>query len=660
MKTDGDQTTSPTGDRTGDPTSIEAAWPETLSSQERQIDRILLHSLRLLFRDRLEDIAEELIKVATILFPIRSMIVLTKDEASGNFISAGVFGYPPERVPLIKEKITYTPEEVEREAAELSRPLGRFSRLYPAESYREVNEKDLIETLFPDQTDSKREDEGAWHPLDRAVFFFIDRFGREIGYIYITSTSDGRMLAADSIAGLDIVASVASAAMELTGVKQKEQTQLETQEKRAAQISQILTVAASILTITDPSSLIDKVLASIDDLFNLKSVSITLYDEVEDCFKWVGFSGYTEEQMARARKLRVPKEVIERDTKTDYRIGYLAHFRPAEKTIPDDFPQFFAFSNEEEARKQLDVPRKSRDSWHTLDDLAFLVLDRNGKTIGVIYVDQPLDGKIPSRESIEMIEIFVSLVAIAIENASLYAEAHLARENVQILNRLMFHDMMNYSMAIRGHLDLATAQKDEALIRNHIDRALKQIDQIAELVEKVRKLSAIRSADRRNMLRIDLARTITVQSAKTSGLFPSKLVEYSFNFEEKEAFVMANDLLPDLFHNIFMNAIKFDMHDTVLIDVGLKKIPEKAGEPGAGWWRVSISDHGPGIQDEKKRSIFLGLQKPTQHEPARGMGLGLSIVKSLVDFYGGKVRVEDREPDHPEKGAVFIIELPQA
>jgi len=290
----------------------------------------------------------------------------------------------------------------------------------------------------------------------------------------------------------------------------------------------------------------------------------------------------------------------------------------------------------------------------------FEIQDRTGKAVGALCVASPSDGKMPKRETIEMIEIFVSLVAIAFENAGLYSDANHTRDEVHVLNRLMFHDLMNYSMAIRGYLDLAAAQSDVSGIERYVDRAMNQIDATAELVEKVRKLSAIRSAEKKNMLRIDLARTITNQASKTAGIFPAKKVHFTFDFKTEDAFVMANDLLPDLFHNIFMNAIRIDMHDTVRIEIGLRGDMEEKDESKVESWVVSISDHGPGIPDERKLTIFLGVQKFRPAEPARGMGLGLSIVKSLLDLYGGEVWVEDNEPGHHEKGAVFFVRLPAA
>lgn len=645
-----------TTDQSGEPKMAQTGGT---AEEGGSLDKILLLCTGSLFLETEEDIAREIVKIVKAKFPVQSMIVFTKDKASGRFVSTEVVGYPPERVPEIKEKVVYDLDEITGQLSTLSKPLGKFSRLFPAELYRDIDEKDLAETLHPEDVHAQRKDKDSWHPLDRASFYFIDRSGKERGYIYITSTTDGKVLSPDSIAGLDIVASISSVAIELAEIVGEESAEFVEHERRAAQMSQILTVVSSILTLTDSLKLIDRVLHSIDDLFGFRSSSIALLDEAENYFRWVGFNGYSDEQVAVARKLKTPRDVIERDIKPEYRIGYLAHFKPAEKKLPEDFTEYFVMT-EEDARRYATLPRETPSSWHPLDDMAFLVQDRTGKTIGVIYVDNPIDGKIPSRETIEMIEVFVSLVAIAIENASLYSEAHMSREGVNILNRLMFHDLMNYSMAIRGYLDLASAQTDDASSSKYIERSLKQIDLTADLVGKVRKLSTIRSADRRNLLRIDLASTIRQQTAKTAGMFPSKNVKYSMEIGVEDAFVMANDLLPDLFHNILMNAIKFDLHEVVNLEISLNESTEKATSQGRGSWLVTIADHGPGIPDERKRHIFQGIPKPGPNEPARGMGLGLSIVKSLVDLYGGKVWVEDREQGHHEKGAVFFVQFPKA
>jgi two-component system, OmpR family, sensor kinase len=642
-----------------DPAADSIATAERNKEREEFQDRIIDKALRLLFAENKDDLLTMICDIVIQNFPVRSMLLLMRNEKSGICEPHRIIGYPEERIPIIKQKVIYTDEEIKRSLDD-SEPVGKFSRRYLAENYQDIDDRDMAETRFPEKINSKRERVDSWHPLDRESFHFIDRTGKEIGYIYITSTTDDRQLDQKLIEGLDILSSIASVAIELVKLGEEERTQLEKQEKRTVQTSQILTVTSAVLTLADPSKLIHKVLELLEELFGFKSSSIILYDEAEKCYRWTAFRGYSDAQVARGTAMRMPKDIIDRSSGPEYRIGYIAHLRPAEKATAEDLQYFFTFGSVEEEKAALAKPRESPDSWHELDDMFFTIQDRTGETIGALCVDKPNDGRIPTRETVEMIEIFVSLVAIALENASLYSDANRSRDEVHVLNRLMFHDLMNYSMAIRGYLDLATAQPDDAGIERYIDRAMKQIDVTAKLVERVRKLSAIRSADKKNMLRIDLTRTIMNQASKTTGIFPSKKVQFTFDFKTEDAFVMANDLLPDLFHNIFMNAIRIDPHDTVMIEVGLKGETERQDESEKRSWIVSISDHGPGIPDERKLSIFLGVQKFMSAEPARGMGLGLSIVKSLLDLYGGDVWVEDREPGYHEKGAVFFVRLPAA
>jgi signal transduction histidine kinase len=74
------------------------------------------------------------------------------------------------------------------------------------------------------------------------------------------------------------------------------------------------------------------------------------------------------------------------------------------------------------------------------------------------------------------------------------------------------------------------------------------------------------------------------------------------------------------------------------------------------YWCVSISDNGIGIPDSKKNMVFGRFVKG--EETAHGSGLGLSIVRAVVEAYHGMVWVEDRVPGDHSKGSVFRVALP--
>ncbi|MHA1726923.1 MAG: ATP-binding protein, partial [Promethearchaeota archaeon] len=55
---------------------------------------------------------------------------------------------------------------------------------------------------------------------------------------------------------------------------------------------------------------------------------------------------------------------------------------------------------------------------------------------------------------------------------------------------------------------------------------------------------------------------------------------------------------------------------------------------------IEFVDNGKGIEDERKESIFL--RGTTDKGTIHGMGIGLSLVKMIIDGYKGKIWVEDR------------------
>jgi signal transduction histidine kinase len=115
--------------------------------------------------------------------------------------------------------------------------------------------------------------------------------------------------------------------------------------------------------------------------------------------------------------------------------------------------------------------------------------------------------------------------------------------------------------------------------------------------------------------------------------------------------VIAEDLLEEIFVNLFSNSMKYTESSEVKIDVLIREY--FIGE--VKYWMVTISDYGKGIPDLMKKELFTRF-----YSKAMGSGLGLSIVKTLVERYKGKIWVGDRVYDDYTQGTEFGMIFPAA
>jgi signal transduction histidine kinase len=149
---------------------------------------------------------------------------------------------------------------------------------------------------------------------------------------------------------------------------------------------------------------------------------------------------------------------------------------------------------------------------------------------------------------------------------------------------------------------------------------------------------------------VDVGRVLT-DIQREYGAMPNKRIILNVN-GCGGCTVRANELLHDVFANLVGNAIKHTGdHADVTVNMDIVK------EADRRYCRVMVEDDGPGIPDDSKAAIFNRTIKGTGK--AKGMGLGLYLVKSLVDSYGGRVWVEDRVKGDHTKGARFVVMLPQ-
>jgi signal transduction histidine kinase len=104
--------------------------------------------------------------------------------------------------------------------------------------------------------------------------------------------------------------------------------------------------------------------------------------------------------------------------------------------------------------------------------------------------------------------------------------------------------------------------------------------------------------------------------------------------------------------NLLSNATKYGLKDDGWIGV----YASRGGNAAAPEVEIRVADHGPGIPAEEQEHIFDPFfrgQRAIQDQ-VHGTGLGLNLVKKIVEAHGGAIRVKSE----PAKGAEFIVRLP--
>ncbi len=223
-----------------------------------------------------------------------------------------------------------------------------------------------------------------------------------------------------------------------------------------------------------------------------------------------------------------------------------------------------------------------------------------------------------------------------------------ARARAIWMSDLMAHDINNLHQGIMSSLELML--EDEQFPRHLMgiaQNALLQVNRSVSLINNVKKFSVV-NQEELVLEKTDPAESLiaAIQTVKQS--FPQRKISITTNLETGKYCIMSNTFLHDVFFNLLHNAVKYTVSESVRIDVTTSLVEE------GKFIRFDFEDWGQGIDDRFKKSILTGINDRVH----RVSGVGLTLVKQIVDQYGGSISVENREKGDFTKGTRFIIKLP--
>jgi len=180
----------------------------------------------------------------------------------------------------------------------------------------------------------------------------------------------------------------------------------------------ILETANSILINLDLDTLLQEIVRAAHDSLGFGIVMLSLVDETTGKTRLTAHAGLDDKSAQRLEDatVRMSWKDFTSLLQEQYRIGSCYFFPHGEI----DWRRNYNYHGTASERNETTINKSKNDYWHPEDALLAVIRLRQRQIAGVLSVDQPVDGRRPTQETFQTLELFAKLVAVAIENSNQY------------------------------------------------------------------------------------------------------------------------------------------------------------------------------------------------------------------------------------------------
>ncbi len=229
--------------------------------------------------------------------------------------------------------------------------------------------------------------------------------------------------------------------------------------------------------------------------------------------------------------------------------------------------------------------------------------------------------------------------------AKLLNEVESANRELTDFAYVISHDLKAPLRSIRTLAEWVVRDYAEKLDedgRENLELLVRRAERMHNLIEGVLRYSRV-GRDEENKTQINLNELIP---EIIDMVAPGENITISV--ESKLSIIEADQTrISQVFQNLLSNAVKYMNKPQGIIKVDCVE-DEK-------FWKFSVSDNGPGIEEKDFERIFKMFQTLQARDEYESTGVGLTLVKKIVELYGGKIWIESE----PGQGSTFFFTLPK-
>jgi signal transduction histidine kinase/DNA-binding response OmpR family regulator len=288
-----------------------------------------------------------------------------------------------------------------------------------------------------------------------------------------------------------------------------------------------------------------------------------------------------------------------------------------------------------------------------VNGLALVPLPARGRTLGVLALGLGPSGRKFDADALSMATDLAGRAAIALDNARLYGKIQAEDRRKDEFLAMLAHELRNPLAPISNAVHiLQVSEKDPAKFKWAIEVISRQLRQLVRLVDDLLDVSRITRGKIELKIEAIDASKVVAAAVETSRPFVDALEHTLTVLLPPEPLLLKGDFarVAQILANLINNAAKYTNQGG--------RIAVTAAREGANVV-FRVRDTGIGIPGELLSSIFEPFTQidRTLARSQGGLGIGLTLVRRLVEMQGGRVFASS---DGPDQGSEFMVSLPAA
>lgn len=284
-----------------------------------------------------------------------------------------------------------------------------------------------------------------------------------------------------------------------------------------------------------------------------------------------------------------------------------------------------------------------------LSSMMILPIVSRGAVLGVLSLGYAESGRKYTVDDFAFMQEYCGHISALFENAHLYGELKRRDASKDAFLATLSHELRNPLAPIKSMLELMKMQAHDPELRRNIGVIEHQFDHLTKVLTDLLEMNRYaRGKIHVELRRVNLLTVMHNSMDSAKPFFKKKNIELKVALPQHPIVIRGDQTrLEQALMNVLHNAEKFTPEG------GSITVTVTTQGPAAS---ISVRDTGMGIEPEMLEHLFEpGVRDEKSSHRTEGLGLGLVLVKDIVQLHNGTIEAKS---EGPGKGSEFIITLP--